>query len=336
MEKIKDLSLKASEMIIEMTALYFFKTFQCRINSKDTSEVAKLIEKEIEYNKIAYMHSVKYLDLAPEYLSKEAHKLYMNYHKLSEKYQTGDIDNIPKKHSKMLLDGNVRFINHSYDYEAVKFDKHARRSLINARESKIKRALYKYDNEFCEIVRKNYEYMIDGKPFRLFFPNGTFIDLNSDCKIVNSNGDNNDIRYSVNAEIDEYYFVSYRLLYEKYLQKELNKMKNKDVDSNENRTKQPEMTGLFKLSKKISKVDLIRILDALHELGAIENTYDGERPDKNLFMKKVGEFFSCNLKDYDSPLSKSLNERDIETHLAIFEKIKDVIKEKHHETRKKP
>lgn len=93
--------------------------------------------------------------------------------------------------------------------------------------------------------------------------------------------------------------------------------------------------GVFKLTKKFSKIDLIRILDALWELNLIENADGTGKPGKNLFMQKTGEFFNCDLSEYDSSLSKSLMELSLKINVKIFNEMKNAIEEKHHETLKK-
>lgn len=79
-----------------------------------------------------------------------------------------------------------------------------------------------------------------------------------------------------------------------------------------------------------SKIDLIRILNALYELKRIENL-NGQVPTKKEFMTAAGYFFNINLSDYDTSLSQAIKEGDLEPNLEIFEKMKTNIQNIWHE-----
>jgi len=87
---------------------------------------------------------------------------------------------------------------------------------------------------------------------------------------------------------------------------------------------------VFKLSeKKGAKIDLIRVLNALHELRLFNKT-DGQIPSKELFMKQSGEFFGIDLSKYDTDLSQALNNTSLEANLKVFEEMKTVTIKSHH------
>lgn len=72
-----------------------------------------------------------------------------------------------------------------------------------------------------------------------------------------------------------------------------------------------------------SKIDLIRILNALYELKKIENS-NGQVPPKKEFIEAAGTFFNIELSDYDSSLSQAFKEGTLEANLKIFEDLKDI------------
>lgn len=81
-------------------------------------------------------------------------------------------------------------------------------------------------------------------------------------------------------------------------------------------TASPVILPKFKFSG--TKIDLIRVLNALYELRMIKGV-DGLIPNKVVFMKEAGAFFQTDLADYDSSLSQAFKEGSIEPNLKIFE-----------------
>lgn len=79
-----------------------------------------------------------------------------------------------------------------------------------------------------------------------------------------------------------------------------------------------------------SKIDLIRILNALYELRKIEDL-NGQVPPKKEFMISAGQFFNVNLANYDTSLSQAIKEGELEPNLEIFEKMKKVFQNIWHE-----
>ena len=92
----------------------------------------------------------------------------------------------------------------------------------------------------------------------------------------------------------------------------------------------PKAKQAFQLRKKQgAKIDLIRILNAVHELRFFEMT-DGQLPSKELFMKQVGEFFGVDLSKYDADLSQAFNNTSLEANVEIFERMKEVTQNNHY------
>jgi hypothetical protein len=79
----------------------------------------------------------------------------------------------------------------------------------------------------------------------------------------------------------------------------------------------------FKLSSRISKIDLIRLLNAMYAMRFCEKT-DGSIPSKKEFMNAMGEIFSIDLSKYDSDLSQSFKS-SLENNLEIFSKLSEKI-----------
>ena len=82
---------------------------------------------------------------------------------------------------------------------------------------------------------------------------------------------------------------------------------------------------VFQLSsKKGSRIDLIRILDAVYELRLIEKI-DGQMPTKQEFFEAFGDLLGINLSNYDADLSQSYNKTSTEANVKVFnEMIKNV------------
>lgn len=70
-----------------------------------------------------------------------------------------------------------------------------------------------------------------------------------------------------------------------------------------------------------SKIDLIRVLNALYDLKKFENL-NGVVPPKNEFMSTAGQFFNIDLSDYERGLSQAIKEGNLEPNLQIFEDMK--------------
>jgi hypothetical protein len=92
----------------------------------------------------------------------------------------------------------------------------------------------------------------------------------------------------------------------------------------------PKTKPVFNLAeKKGIKTNLIRVLNALYELGYFEMA-NGQKPSKEMFMKQAGDFFGVDLSKYDSDLSQALNNTSLEANLKVFEQMKKVIQSSHY------
>ena len=78
----------------------------------------------------------------------------------------------------------------------------------------------------------------------------------------------------------------------------------------------------FKLSETGSKIDLIRVLVALHELELFEKV-NGKELTKKEFMKTMGDYLGVDLSNFHSNLSQALQTQPKDVNLKIF---KDLLK----------
>lgn len=90
-------------------------------------------------------------------------------------------------------------------------------------------------------------------------------------------------------------------------------------------TQHPSPVYLAK--RKGNKIDLIRIANAIYELGMVEDA-NGGRLTKKEYMITIGKAFNIDLSDYDKDLSNSMaSSVAFEKQTRIF----DDMKEKHQE-----
>jgi hypothetical protein len=78
----------------------------------------------------------------------------------------------------------------------------------------------------------------------------------------------------------------------------------------------------FKLTKKCSKIDLIRLLNAMWELKMLEDK-NGQIPTKSDFMNAAGKFYGIDLSTYEADLSQAFSNGNLETNTKIFDKLKE-------------
>lgn len=241
---IQNCSLKTSEKLIEMRAFFAFLDFQRRIKKNNETEIINLIRDELLYNENAYTFSVFYLDTYLEYVSKDKYKKYIEYHKLWEQYkdyEDSDFEKIPAEHQEVMFSNEPK-LNSSYDFEAIEFDETNRVAIIKKRRFNIKEPILNYPESFYRIVSENYERLKEGKSFKLYEPNGQYILFDSNLNYKKEN-DGIAITYNTTSDQEEYYFVAYRLLYEKHLldwiyyieNTSITKTKTNTVDKNTNK-----------------------------------------------------------------------------------------------------
>lgn len=82
----------------------------------------------------------------------------------------------------------------------------------------------------------------------------------------------------------------------------------------------------------VSKIDLIRILNSLHEMNFIKKSNHTDLT-KQEFMESFGEFLNVDFSKYDSNLSQALNESSLESNLKIFEKMKEITSNSHYQNK---
>lgn len=90
----------------------------------------------------------------------------------------------------------------------------------------------------------------------------------------------------------------------------------------------------FKLSSKMPKTDLIRVLIAMYDLKFIEKT-DGQIPDKKEFMEQIGVFFGLDLSKYHVYLTQALNQSK-EANAKVFDDMKKCIEAQYYAKLNKP
>ncbi len=86
-------------------------------------------------------------------------------------------------------------------------------------------------------------------------------------------------------------------------------------------------------SKKGSKTDLIRILDAIYELRLIMNQ-DNTLPSKIEFFNAIGGLLGEDFSNYHSNLSQAYKNQALETNLTIFNKMNEYAKKKQYDGKK--
>lgn len=102
------------------------------------------------------------------------------------------------------------------------------------------------------------------------------------------------------------------------------------------KVKRTESKPVFKLSEKKNgaKINLIRVLNALYELGLIDKT-DGQTPTKQEFMATFGNFLGVDLSKYHTNLSQALQNQPLEVNLKVFEDMKEATQKAHYQNKTK-
>lgn len=88
-----------------------------------------------------------------------------------------------------------------------------------------------------------------------------------------------------------------------------------------------ESSRVFLSAKRGSKIDFIRVVNALYELGLFQDEQGGSITKKEVFTT-MGRFVNMDLSDYDKDLSRSLTDSTaLEKHLKIFNQMKEKMEE---------
>lgn len=88
-----------------------------------------------------------------------------------------------------------------------------------------------------------------------------------------------------------------------------------------------KVNSAFTLSKALSKIDYIRIINALSELRCFQND-DGTYPAKKEVMKAFGNLANIDLSNYDKDLNKAFTaSATLEANLSVFDKMKEKTQE---------
>lgn len=99
---------------------------------------------------------------------------------------------------------------------------------------------------------------------------------------------------------------------------------------------QPKAKVPFALSKSFSKIDYIRIINALSELRCLQKE-DETYPTKQDVMKAFGDLVGIDLSNYTNDLNKAFNTNvTIEQNVEIFEKLKSKTQELYQNRQNKP
>ena len=80
----------------------------------------------------------------------------------------------------------------------------------------------------------------------------------------------------------------------------------------------------LKNEEVVSKIDFIRIINALWELNAFVKD-NGTYPTKQNTMIAFGNILGIDLSNYDKDLSKALNNSSVEVNIEIFKKMEGKI-----------
>lgn len=88
-----------------------------------------------------------------------------------------------------------------------------------------------------------------------------------------------------------------------------------------------ESSRVFLSAKRGSKIDFIRVVNVLYELGLFQDEQGGSVTKKKVFTT-LGRFVNVDLSDYDKDLSRSLTDSTaLEKHLKIFNQMKEKMEE---------
>ncbi|MCC6412005.1 MAG: hypothetical protein IT270_10125 [Saprospiraceae bacterium] len=86
-------------------------------------------------------------------------------------------------------------------------------------------------------------------------------------------------------------------------------------------------SGLRLSTRKGAKIDLIRIVNAMWELGFFKDQ-DELKPNKLKVMKAVGTLFGLDLSNYDKDLSQAFQTTNTENNIKIFRELEEITKNK--------
>lgn len=142
------------------------------------------------------------------------------------------------------------------------------------------------------------------------------------------------IKYLIEIKTGYKQEIGYEWNYPNFGQKcELEIKKLNEILQLEAHTATSKTKPVFQLSKKMgSKIELIRVLNALYEIHLLEKT-DGQRPSKQEFIGTMGEYLGVDLSNYHSNLSQALQNQPLETNLKVFEDMKAVTTRAHYNTK---
>jgi len=89
----------------------------------------------------------------------------------------------------------------------------------------------------------------------------------------------------------------------------------------------PQDSGLRLTDRKGARIDLIRVANAMYELGFFRDE-DGLKPPKKSVMKAFGSLFQVDLSEYDKDLSQAFQNANIEPNIKIFKDLEEITKTK--------
>ena len=182
-------------------------------------------------------------------------------------------------------------------------------------------------NEFKTDLRKRYEQLET---------DAQFLGVLHEIQKIEEDFDKGQIKFDAikiylkTSKIAPNKILEYLIEYYATIQAMLNKIPDYD---NQSRTEQNEtlpipeqlITTYILNDKTISKIDFIRLINALWEMKAFKNK-DGLYPTKQSVMKEFGNYVGIDLSNYETQLSKAVNTADIETNLKIFDSLKETMK----------
>jgi hypothetical protein len=114
--------------------------------------------------------------------------------------------------------------------------------------------------------------------------------------------------------------VSWGTPFDKQCQLEIEKLKA--LADLEKHSEQSKLKPQFRLSNSLSKIDYIRIINALSELRCFQKE-DGTLPTKQDVMKAFGDIIGVDLSSYANDLNKAFNSNvKVEQNIEIFERLK--------------
>ena len=104
-------------------------------------------------------------------------------------------------------------------------------------------------------------------------------------------------------------------------------LRHDNNNNNKNCGNEPAESPVYLSTVRGTKIDFIRIMNCLYELGFFTDDKGGRISKKDV-MAALGKAVNVDLTDYQNDLSRSLSDSTkLEKHLAVFNRLRDKMEE---------